>query len=197
MSGEASWREGLCGGVVCDTDRRHGETGETQAPVGPTLGQGVAVGSQVSVGTRGKRPESLPGKRKREGSQAMRSVPQRAFPAWKRPALAGGWLLWGMSVEPWESPSLLRGSPEETPPKRHKRSARAQAAGWPLPPAGASEKCRGPRGSPRCLHLSSRETAEETGEVCQGPRAPGGLHSASRRPLQGVQGGEEMAASGG
>ena len=43
----------------------------------------------------------------------------------------------------------------------------------------------------------SGDSAEEMGEVCQGPGAPGGLRSASRQPLRGVQGGEEMVASGG
>lgn len=43
--------------------------------------------------------------------------------------------MWKTSAEPWESPSSLQGSPEETSPKRHRRSARAPAVGWALPPA--------------------------------------------------------------
>ena len=82
-----------------------------------------------------KRPESLLGKWQREGSQAIRSVPEQSFPAWNLPTPADGWGWWETSAEPWESPSSLQGSPEETSPKRHRTSARAPAVGWALPPA--------------------------------------------------------------
>ena len=211
----------------------------------------------MSMGARDKRPESLLGKEQSEGSQAM-SVPERAFPAWTRATAADVWGWWETSWEPRESPSpLLQESPEETPRKRRGRSARAPAVGWALPPAGASEECRGPHGSPRCLRPSSGETLpkrrrrcargpsaaaseaaavagwappptgpsergeetrswgrrggdslgsgpqsrepspKETEEVSQGHGAPGGLPSASRPPLVGLGGCQELAASGG
>ena len=189
MSSQAASREGRCGGEVFHTDGHPGETGKTQAPVGQTLGQGVAgrnlqrevwahpgyipVGSQMSMGARDKRPESLLGKEQREGSQAMRSVPERAFPAWTRATAADVWGWWETSREPWESPSLLlQESPEETPRKRRRRSARARAAAWALPPVGAAEECRGPHGSPRCLRPSSGETLPKRQRRCaRGPAA--------------------------
>ncbi|KAG5202067.1 hypothetical protein JEQ12_003457 [Ovis aries] len=42
VSSQAASPEGRCGGEVFHTDRHPGETGKTQAPVGRTLGQGVA-----------------------------------------------------------------------------------------------------------------------------------------------------------
>lgn len=124
------------------------------------------------MGARDKRPESLLGKEQREGSQAM-SVPERAFPAWTRATAADVWGWWETSWEPRESPSpLLQESPEETPRKRRGRSARAPAVGWALPPAGASEECRGPHGSPRCLRPSSGETLPKRRRRCaRGPSA--------------------------
>nr|CAI9699618.1 unnamed protein product [Rangifer tarandus platyrhynchus] len=189
VSGEAAWREGLCGGDVCDVDRRRGETGETQAPVCPTLGQGVAgrgrqgerrehpgsipLGSQVSLGTREKRPESLPGKRQRVAAV------EDERGAMGEPQLAAG--------EP-RGDSAQEAREVGQSPGGRLGSASRQGLG-------------GVQGAPGVSQVPapqlSGDSAEETGEVCQGPGAPGGLRSASRRPLRGVQGGDDMAASGG
>ena len=59
-------------------------------------------------------------------------MPEQGFPAWNLSTPVDGWGRW---ETPWESPSSLQGSPEETPSKRHRRSARALVVGWVLPPA--------------------------------------------------------------
>ena len=53
-----------------------------------------------------------------------------------------------------------------------------------------------PRGSQGSAHQLMGDFAEDTREVCQGPLVPVGLASASHRRHGGVQGGEELMATG-